>query len=140
MVYTQPGIRSRKWDAQNSLWYWDTNGSCNLGQTTSPSDSQKKKKKIADLWTLPFRLTTGESEKMDTFLDQAKKKVWNMKVMVIPVVNGALGTVSKLLVLGLEDLEIRGQVETIQITALLRSTSILRRVQEIWSDLLSLKL
>ena len=31
---------------------------------------------------------------------------------------------------GLEDLEIRGQVETIQTTALMRSTRILRRVRE----------
>ena len=39
---------------------------------------------------------------------------------------------------GLEDLEIGWQTETIQITALLRSASILRRVSETWGDLLSL--
>ena len=36
-----------------------------------------------------------------------------MKVTVIPIEIGALGTVIKGLVQGLEDLEIRGQVETI---------------------------
>ena len=36
-----------------------------------------------------------------------------MKVTVIPVVIGALGTIPKGLVKGLKDLEIRGQVETI---------------------------
>ena len=43
-----------------------------------------------------------------------------MKVMIIPNVIGVLGTVTKALVLGLDDLEIRGQEETIQITKNLR--------------------
>ena len=49
---------------------------------------------------------------------------------VVPIVIGALGTVNKGLIKGLEDLEIRGQVKTIQTTALLRSARILRRVLE----------
>ena len=53
-----------------------------------------------------------------------------MKVTVIAIVIVALGTVSKGLVQGVEDLEIRGQVETIQTTTLLRSARILRRVLE----------
>ena len=63
-----------------------------------------------------------------------------MKVTVIPIVIVALGTVAKGLAQGLEDLEIKGQVEAIQITALLRSTRILRIVLESRGDLLSLKL
>ena len=58
------------------------------------------------------------------------KKLWNMKVRVIPIVIGALGTVTKGLVQGLEDLEMRGRVETIQTTELSRSSRILRRVLE----------
>ena len=58
---------------------------------------------------------------------------------VIPIVIGALGTVTKGLVKRLEDLEIRRRVETIQTRALLRSARILRRVPETWGDLLSLK-
>ena len=50
-----------------------------------------------------------------------------MKVTVIPVVTGAFGTVNKGLVKVLEDMEIRGQVEVIETTALLRSARILRR-------------
>ena len=50
--------------------------------------------------------------------------------MVIPIVIGALGTIPKGLVKGDEDLEIRGQIETIQTTALLRSVRIPRRVRE----------
>ena len=53
-----------------------------------------------------------------------------MRVTVIRIVNGALGTVTEGLVKGLEDLEIRGRVETIPITALLRLARILRRVLE----------
>ena len=63
-----------------------------------------------------------------------------MQVMVIPIVIGALGTIPKILVQGLENLEIRGQVETILTKALSRSAGILRRVLETWADLLPLKL
>ena len=69
-----------------------------------------------------------------------KKKLWNMKVTVIPILIGALGTVTKGLVKRLEDLEIRGQVETIQTKARLRSARILRSVLETWRGLLWLKL
>ena len=53
-----------------------------------------------------------------------------MKVTIIPVVIGAFGTVTKGLLMGLEDLEVGGRVETIQTTALLRTARILRRVLE----------
>ena len=63
-----------------------------------------------------------------------------MKVTIVPIVIGALGTITKGLLKALEDLEVGGRVETIQTTALLRMARILRRVQETWGDLLSLKL
>ena len=56
--------------------------------------------------------------------------MWNMKVTMITIVIGALGTVTKELVQGLEDLEVRGRMETIQNTALLIPTRRLRRVLE----------
>ena len=37
-----------------------------------------------------------------------------MKVTIVPVVNGAFGTITKGLLNGFEDLEVGGQVETIQ--------------------------
>ena len=49
---------------------------------------------------------------------------------VIPVQIGALDTVTKLLVKGLMYMDIRGGVEKIQNTALLRSARILRKVTE----------
>ena len=88
------------------------------------------------------RIDLNESEKKDKYLDLARelKKLWNMKVTIVPIVIGALGTVTKGLLKGLEDLEVSGWVETIQMTALLRTARILRRVLETWGDLLSLKL
>ena len=63
------------------------------------------------------RVKLKENEKKDKYLDLAweLKKLWNMKMTFIPVVIGALGTVTEGLVKGLEDLEIRGRVETIQL-------------------------
>ena len=55
-------------------------------------------------------------------------------------VTADFGTVTKGLLKGLENLKIGGRVETIQSTVLLRTARILRRVQETWGDLLSLKL
>ena len=49
---------------------------------------------------------------------------------IVPIVIGAFGTVSIGLLKGLEDLEDGRQVETIQMTALLRTARILRRVIE----------
>ena len=48
----------------------------------------------------------------------------------ISIVIGVLGKVIKGLLKGLDDSEIRGRVEIIQTTALLRSARILRRVLE----------
>ena len=83
-----------------------------------------------------------ESEKRDKYFDLARelKKLWNMKVTIIPIVTGAFSTVTKGLLKHLEDLEVDGRVETIQTTALLKTARILRRVLETWGDLLSLNL
>ena len=105
----------------------------------------KKKRicKIVDFAVLAdHKINLKESEKKDKYLDLARelKKLWNMKVTIVPIVIGALGTVTKGLLKDLEDLEVSGRVETIQTTALLRTARILKRVLETWGDLLSLKL
>ena len=51
-----------------------------------------------------------------------------MKVTIAPIVIGAFGIITKGLLKGLEDLEVGGRVETIQMKALLRTARILRRV------------
>ena len=120
---------------------------------TKPNDSQqqqqkkKKKKKERNYWIVEFavlvdhKIKLKKNGKREKYLDLTRelKKLWNMKVTVIPIVIGALGTVIKELVPGLENLEVRGRVDTIQ-TRALRSARILKRVMETWGDLLSLKL
>ena len=105
-----------------------------------------KKKRICKIVDFAVPADHGinlkESEKKDKYLDLARelKKLWNMKVTIVPIVIGALGTITKGLLKDLEDLEVGGRVETIQTTALLRTARILRRVLETCGDLLSLKL
>ena len=67
------------------------------------------------------RIKLKEWEKKDKYLDLASelKKPWNMKATVMPIMIGAFETVIKGLIKGLEDLKIRGRVETIQTTTLL---------------------
>ena len=110
------------------------------------NNNNNKKKRICKIvdFAVPadHRINLKEDEKKDKYLDLARelKKLWNMKVTIVPIVIGALGTVTKGLLKGLEDLEVGRRVETIQTTALLRTARILRRVLETWGDLLSLKL
>ena len=95
-----------------------------------------KKKRICKIvdFAVPAdnRINQKENEKKDKYLDLARelKKLWNIKVAIVPIVIGALGAITKGLLKGLEDLEVDGRVETIQMTALLRTARILRRVLE----------
>ena len=145
MVYAQPSSCPGEWHTQTPMGLWHTNGSPNFGQKTRPYSNQQKKRtcKIVDV-AVPadHRIKLKESEKKDKYLDLARefKKLWNMKVTIIPIVIGAFGTVTKVLLKRLEDLKVGERVEIIQTTALLRTAWILRRVLETWGDLLSLKL
>ena len=99
---------------------------------TRPHNNQQKKRigKIVDFALLvDHRINLKESEKKDKYLDLARelKKLWNMKVTIVPIVIGALGTITKGLLKGLEDMEVGGRLETIPTTALLRMTRILKR-------------
>ena len=147
MVQAQTRIRPRKWDAQNSLQFWDTNESSNLSETTRPSDSQKKKRwgdvPKSRLYCSGWpQGKTEKSEKKDKYEDFAwelKKtakhesdrdtkcnwRAWHIHQSIDTVIGG---------------LEIRRRVETIKITVLLRLTRILSRVLKTWKNLLSLKL
>ena len=53
-----------------------------------------------------------------------------MKGVIIPIVIGSFGAVTKILLKGLEDLGVGVREETIQTTALLRTARILRKVLE----------
>ena len=53
-----------------------------------------------------------------------------MNVTFIPIIIGALGTVSKKIINRLEDMEVRGRVEAFTSITLLRSARIQRRIPE----------
>ena len=52
-----------------------------------------------------------------------------MKVTIVPIVIGAFGTITKGLLKGQEDLEVGGRVKTFQMTALLRTARLQRKLQ-----------
>ena len=105
-----------------------------------------KKKRICKIvdFAVPadHRIKPKGCKKKGKYLDLVRelKKLWNMKVTIVSIVIGAFGTITKGLFKGLEDLEVGGRGETIQMTALLRTARILRRVLETWGNLLSRKL
>ena len=107
------------------MGFWQTNGSPILDQTTRPYNNEQRKRicRIVDFAApADHRGKLKESEKKHKYLDLARelKKLWKIKVTIILIVISALGTVTEGLVKGLDDLEIRRLVETIQTTALLR--------------------
>ena len=73
------------------------------------------------------RVKMKETEKENKYLAREPKN-WNMKVTLIPIVIGALGTITKEFLKVQEDFEVRGRVET---TIFLRSATILKRVQRL---------
>ena len=107
-------------DTHKLLWDFDIQMDHLI--STRPCNNQQKKGtyKIVDFAVLAdHRIKLKESEMKDKYLDlysKLKKKLWNMKVTFIPIVIDALGTVTKGLIKGQEDLKIRGRVEIIQIT------------------------
>ena len=78
-------------------------------------------KKERASWIVDFavpvdlRVKLKERKKRDEYLDLARemKKLWNMTMTTIPIVIGALDTIIKRLVQGLEDLQITGRGETL---------------------------
>ena len=106
MVYAQPSTCPKKWHTQNPMWLWYTNGSPNLGQKTRPNNNKqqqtkkKKEKKIYKIvdFAVPadHRIKLKECGKRDKYPDLAieLKKLWNMKVTIIPIVIGAFGTMT----------------------------------------------
>ena len=75
-------------------------------------------------------LLLKESEKKGKYHDLPRELEIAVKVMIIPIVIGALGTVIKGFIRRLKDFEMSGRVETIQATTLLRLARIVRRVLE----------
>ena len=122
MVYAQPKTSPEEWDAQNPLDHLILARRPDLGII-----NKKKRPCLIVDFAVPVNHRVNLKEKKGKYLDFAKKlkkktKLWNMKVTVILIINGIFATVTKGLIQGLDDLEIRGRMETIQNIAILRST------------------
>ena len=74
-----------------------------------------------------IKLKENEKKYKDVDLARELKTLLNMKVNIISIVISAFGTLTKRLLNGLENLEIRERMETIQTTTLFRTTRILKR-------------
>ena len=94
-------------------------------------DKKKRTRKIVDFAVLvDYRILLKENDMKYKYMNLAweMKKLRNMKITIIPIMIGTFDTLTKGLFKGLEDLKMRGLVETIQTTALLRLARILRSV------------
>ena len=74
-----------------------------------------------------------ETEKCEKYQDLAREiqRIWKSRTKVVPVVVGALGSVSKKLAGHLRQLGIKNRRRTMQKSALLGSAHILRKVLEV---------
>ena len=74
-----------------------------------------------------------EVEKIEKYLDLARelKKLWNMKVTVLPLVAGALGTPTKALEKIFKTIGIETKITELQKTVLIHTSRILRKVLEV---------
>ena len=140
MVYAQPSTCHRKWHTLTPMGFWHRNGSPNPSKKTRPYNNQQQKKRICKIvdFAVPadLRINLKEWEKKDKYLHLSRelKKLWSMKVTIVPIVIGAFGTITKGLLKGLEDMQVCGREEIIQMTALPKTARILRRVLETWGD------
>ena len=124
------------------MGFWHTNSSPNLDQKTRPYSTQPKKMNLQNCGLCcpaDYRIKLKECEKKEKYLDLARelKKLWNMKVTIIPIVTWTFGTVTKGLLKGIREWRKSGDIQT---TALLRTARILRRLLKTWGDLLSIKI
>ena len=97
-------------DTRKLLWDFDIQTDHLISARKPDLVIIKKRKKICKIveFAVPadHRIKLKECEKRDKYLDRARelKKLWNMKVTIIPIVIVAFGTVTKRLLKDLEDL------------------------------------
>ena len=96
-------------ETQKYIWDFDQQTDHLISARQPDLEIVNKKKKenlLNSAIPVDHRVKLKEDEKRDKYLDLARKlkNLWNMKVTVIPIVVGALGTIPKELVKGLEDL------------------------------------
>ena len=136
MVYLHNQESVLRNETRKLLWNIVTNRSPDLGWTSRHYNNQKNKWacRIVDFDVFAdHRVKWKGKEKKDKYLDFTWEliKLWNMKMMKIPIVIDACCSVTVQI---MENLEIRGRVETIQAIAFMR------RILETWGDWLSFKI
>ena len=119
---------------------WDINVQCdNVIQARRPDviiiHKEKKEALIVDI-AVPAdtRIAEKELEKVEKYQDLKReiKRLWELRcAKVVPVVIGALGSVTKDLECWIEKMDIVPAVGVLQKTALLGTARILRKVQEL---------
>ena len=96
-----------KKNTHKPLWDFDIHTD---HRKTRHNDKQKKStcKIVGFAVPADHRIKLKECEKKDKYLELTRelKKLWKMKVTIIPIVIGAFGTVTKGLLKGLDDLEV----------------------------------
>ena len=106
-------------------------------------EKKSKRCQIID-FVVPYDTRVGEKEKekMLMYLDMARelKKLWNRNVKIIPVIVGALRTTPKGLPNRLKEVGITSRKVESQKAVLFHTARILRKILEIWRNLLLLKL
>ena len=136
MVDARRRIGTGEWNALTSQGFWDTNISPNPDQKTRSSDNKQKKKNrtYCIFWPLGGTQSENQRKRREKYKDLARelRKLLKLKLTVLLIVISKLGKIPKDLVKGLENLKIRGKVETIQATTLLWPARILRKVLETW--------
>ena len=79
------------------------------------------------------RIAEKEMEKIEKY-DELKREVerlWNVKAKVIPIVLGALGTVTRSLSNHIKEIGVKTQIKLIEKSVLLGTARVLRKVLEI---------
>ena len=98
------------------------------------TDKEHHECQIID-FAMPYDTRVGdkEVEKIEKYLDLTRelKKVWNIKVTVVPLVVGALGTPAKALEKRLKTIGIETKITELQKTVFIHSSRILRKVLEV---------
>ena len=95
-------------------------------------DKVKKVCQIVD-FTVPYDTKVNTKEVEDLNLDLARelRKLWDMKVSIIPVIFRALETTPKNICKRMEDIRIKTRILELQKTTIIYFARILRKVLEI---------
>ena len=96
-------------------------------------DKHDKMCHLIDIAVPGDRVEAKENEKVQKYQDLARelRKLWQVKVKVVPVVVGALGTIPMALEKHLKEIGTSVRVELLQKAALLGTARILRKTLEI---------